>query len=450
VTGLGDERGRTPDSSPSHILDPSGRRLARGTLTVAAGLAVTGTGTLAMIALVDYALGKNPASAFNLWWLTTTLLSTVFGVFEAYLSRLAVTENAAGRDPSPVVSALLGRTWLVAGGMSIVVLAMGPWLTSREFGGYAGLTLLLPVFVFIAATQAVQRAVATGRGQFSAIAAQLATDGILRIGITVILVTTGWATADNLAIGTCVAGAGGIAAGGLKCPGWFARPHLRAAGVSWQPILLLLAGSACPLLASTGPALWLNAAGNVSQPTIVAFSAALTISRIPTQFVSAAFSPLLSQLGHAIEQADHATFVRLRGKAEVAAVGLGALFIVVFAVGGAWALPIYSSTPSGSAIQIGNLALLACAGALMFLAVVQQASLAALDEWGWIARSWGGGTVALVLAFFLPLAPVTRAVLAPVAAVLVATVLMFLARGSSRERLAKAGPASVPAAPPAG
>ena len=66
-------------------LDPSGRRLARGTVIVAAGLGVTGSATLAMIALVDASLGKSPATAFNLWWLSTTLLSTVFGVFEVAL-----------------------------------------------------------------------------------------------------------------------------------------------------------------------------------------------------------------------------------------------------------------------------------------------------------------------------------------------------------------------------
>ena len=423
-----------PLSIPA-LLDPSGRRLARGTLTVAAGLCVTGLGTLAMIALVDYGMAAKAQSAFNLWWLATTLLSTVFGVFEAYLSRLAVTENVAGRDPSRVVGALLGRTWLVAAGMGVVVLALGPWLTSREFGGYTGLTLLLPVFVLIASTQAIQRAVATGRGRFTTIAAQLSVDGLLRVTITAVLIGTGWATVDRLAIGTCVAGAAGLAAGARACPGWFARPRLAAAGISWQPILLLLCASACPLLAGSGPALWLNAAGHVSQPTIVAFSAALTISRIPTQFVSAAFSPLLSQLGHAIEIADHATFVRLRSKAELAAGALGIVFIIGFAFVGSWVLPIYSSTPKGSAIPIGDLALLATAGALMFLTVVQQASLTALDAWGWIAGSWSCGTVTLFLTFLLPLPSVTRAVLAPAVAVLTAALLMVLARRSSHLRL---------------
>ena len=435
MTTLDRNGGGAPDASVPQILDPSGRRLARGTLIVAAGLTVTGVGTLAMIALVDHAMADKAQSAFNLWWLTTTLLSTVFGVFEAYLSRLAVTETAAGRDASPVVGALLGRTWLVAAGMGVVVLALGPWLTSREFGGYAGLTLLLPVFVLIAATQAVQRAVATGRGRFTTIAAQLTVDGLLRVTITAVLIGTGWATVDRLAIGTCIAGAAGLAAGGRSCPHWFARPRLAAAGISWRPILLLLAGSACPLLAGSGPALWLNVAGHVTKPTIVAFSAALTISRIPTQFVSAAFSPLLSQLGHAIESADHATFVRLRSKAELAAAALGVTFIIGFSFVGAWALPIYSSTPAGSAIPIGDLALLATAGALMFLTVVQQASLTALDAWGWIAGSWGGGTIVLFLTFLLPFPSVTRAVVAPAAAVLTATLLMVAARRSSHLRL---------------
>jgi hypothetical protein len=134
---------------------------------------------------------------------------------------------------------------------------------------------------------------------------------------------------------------------------------------------------------------------------------------------------LLAQLAHAIEIADHATFLRLRRKAELASVALGGLFVVAFATIGVWALPLYAHTPSGASLHIGILALLAGAGALMFLAVVQQASLAALDRWSGIAIAWVIGTVALVLALLAPASALDRASLAPVSAIATACVVML-------------------------
>jgi O-antigen/teichoic acid export membrane protein len=438
LTALGHEHSGLQNPLPPQVLDGSGRQLARGSLTVASGLTITGCATLGMLTLVDHRLPGDAKSAFNVWWVMTTLLSATFGVFEAYLSRLAVAENAAGRNPEHVVGVLLGRCWLVAAGMGAVVLALGPWLTSREFKGYVSLTLLLPVFVFLAATQSVQRAAATGRGRFPAIAAQLSTDGLLRIGICSALFLSGHASVLLLAIGTCVAATGGLLAGGLACPRWFARPRLRGADISWRPVLLLLAGAAGPLLASSGPVPWLQAAGHASDDTIAVFSAAVTVSRIPTQFVAAAFGPLLSQLARAIEMADHATFARLRQKAEVTAAILGALFVVVFAVGGIWALPLYAPTAAGSSLDLGILAMLAGAGALMFFAVVQQASLAALDRWGGIALAWVIGTVALCLSLLTPASALDRASFAPVAAIATACVVMLLIQRVAARRVAAA------------
>lgn len=433
---MGHDHSDAPLSAITESLDGSGRQLARGSLTVAAGLSVTGAATLGLLALVnhDHALNASGgAAAFNVWWVMTTLLSATFGVFEAFLSRLAVTEHAAGRSPSGVIGVLLGRCWLVAGGIAVVVLSMGPWLDSHEFGGFVSLTLLLPVFVFLAATQSVQRAAATGRGRFPAIAAQLGTDGLLRITISAALVASGHATVLLLALGTCIAAAGGLIAGQLTCPGWFARPTLRGTDVPWRPVLLLLASAAGPLLAASGPVPWLKATGHVTKYTIDAFTGAITVSRIPTQFVAAAFGPLLAQLANAIELAEHATFLRLRKKAEVAAVALGVVFVVGFAGLGVWAIPLFAPTPPGQSLSLGILALLAAAGAMMFFAVVQQASLAALDRWGYIAAAWIAGTLVLAGTLLIPASSLQRASLAPVTAIATACVIMSaLLRSAAR------------------
>ncbi|BEP12670.1 hypothetical protein acdb102_09810 [Acidothermaceae bacterium B102] len=421
MTSVGNE---LPIAAAPTGLDGGGRSLARGSLVVALGLGITGAGTLLMLAIVDYKLpGKNAQAAFNVWWVVTTLLILPFGVFEAYLARLTVAERAAGRDPAPVIGTLLGRTLMVAAGISVGALCAGPWLTSTQFNHDVGLTLLLPLWVVVVATQAAQRGAATGLTRFPAIAVQLGTDGVLRVAITAAIAFSGQATPDRLALGTCVAAAAGVVAGGLACPEWYVRPRLHAAGVEWAPVLLLLAGSVCPVLASSGPVPWLRAAGHVDSTTIVVFSAAVTISRIPTQFVSAAFGPLLSHLTHAAETGDRATFRRLSRIANLGAAVLGAAFVAVFAVVGVWFLPRYTNTPHGY-LGVGTLALLALASALMFIAVVQQAGLAAMARWTAIAASWGIGLVSMVVVLALPISSLHRAAAAPAAAILTALLLM--------------------------
>ena len=396
---------------------------------MAVGLAVTGSASLALLTLVDYKLPtKTAQNAFSQWWLITTLLITPFGVFEAYLARLVVAERAGGRDPSPVIANLIGRSWMIAAGISVGVLCLGPWLNSAEFGHHAGLVLLLPVWVFILATQAAQRGVATGEGRFPAIAVQLSTDGVLRIGLAAAIAFSGHPDVDLIALATCVSATLAIVVAGFWCPGWYVRPSLRQVGVSWRPILLLLVASVCPVLAGNAPSPWLNAVYPNHADTAITFAAAVFLSRIPTQFVSAAFGPLLSHLTHAAETGDAATFHRLTRMADLTAVVLGAVFVLAFAVIGVRLLPVYANTPKAAQLSIETLAVLALASALMFITVVQQASLAATSRWNTIAAAWVIGLVSLGVVLALPISALHRATAAPAAAIGTALVVMLVRR----------------------
>ena len=155
----------------------------------------------------------------------------------------------------------------------------------------------------------------------------------------------------------------------------------------------------------------------------------MTLSRIPTQFVSAIFGPLLAQLAQAVEGDDEETFRHLRRSSELAAAVLGLLFVVAFAVLGPWVLSVYLGP--GYRLGVLNLAVLAAASSVMFVAVVQQASLAALDRWPRIALAWVVGTVGFLIVLALPGEPLWRATLAPLVGVLAALVsLACLSRGA--------------------
>jgi O-antigen/teichoic acid export membrane protein len=406
---------------------PAGRRrLASGALTVGVGLTATGIGTIVMMAVSARSLSPDAYAAFAVWWTMATLLGTSFGVFEAYLARLVVTEVAGGRHTGEVTGLIAGRAVAVTGVLVAVLLALAPWFDSRLFGGSLSAALILPLFVGLSATQAVQRGAATGHSRFRAIAGQLATDGIVRAVLTTILVVAGLDSITTLALAACISAAAGLVVGGLMCPQWLARPRLRGARVSSKPLLLLLVGSVGPLLVNNGSVPWLAGSQAVGAYTLGAFAGAITISRLPTQFVSAAFGPLLAQLSHCVEAGDKKTFDRLRKTADLAAGVLGLLFVAAFAVAGPWVLSAYL----GPAYQLSvlNLSILAAASGLMFVTVVQQAALAALDRWSTIAVAWLVGTLAFGIALLMPVSPLLRAAGAPLVAVLTALLVMTASR----------------------
>jgi O-antigen/teichoic acid export membrane protein len=379
-----------------------------------------------MMALTARSLPAPQYAAFAVWWTVATLLGTSFGVFEAYLARLVVAEISAGRNSATVTGLITGRAILVVGAFAVLLLALAPLLADRLFGGNLGAALLLPVFTALAAAQAIQRGSATGRRRFRAIAGQLASDGSVRLLITGLLVATGTETVTTVALGCCVSTATSLGVGGALCHPWIARPRLRGTEAAVRPLLYLLVGSIGPLLANNGSVPWLAGTDAVNAYTLGAFAGAITLSRIPTQFVSAAFSPLLAHLSQAVEDGDEGIFRHLRRSADVTAAMLGALFVAAFAALGPWFLTVYLGPRYH--LPVLNLALLAAASSLMFVAVVQQAGLAALDRWSRIAIAWGLGTVAFLLVLALPGDALMRATLAPLASVAVALIVLSTVR----------------------
>ena len=127
------------------------RQLAGGTLVVAIGLGLTGLGTVLTMALSARALSPSEYAAFAVWWTVATLLGTTFGVFEAYLARLVVTDRAAHRSPAPVIGLLAGRAAVVVAILAVALVAGSPLIAQRLFADHLDATLVLPIFTAIAA-----------------------------------------------------------------------------------------------------------------------------------------------------------------------------------------------------------------------------------------------------------------------------------------------------------
>jgi O-antigen/teichoic acid export membrane protein len=401
-------------------------RLIGGTAFVALGLAGAGAGTLGMFALAARGLPADQYAAFAVWWTIGTLLGFTFGVFEAYLARLVVTDLAAGRDPSAVTGDLAGRALQTAVAMSAACALLAFPLAGTFFGDSVAAALLLPLFLSLTAAQAVQRGVATGHRRFGAVAGQLGTDGILRAAFLAVLMATGTATLVTAIAAACAASLLALLVGDRLCPPWRVRPSWSRHRVPAKPLLLLLVGAVGPVLANSGSAPWLAAVGEQSPTTIGAFVGALTLSRLPTQFVAAAFGPLLAELSHAVEAMDERRYRQLQRGADAACAAIAMVFVLGFALLGQQALAIYLGPEFE--LPVATLALLAAASGLMLSAVVRQAGMVAMDGLNTIAAAWTAGAGALLVTLLLPLEPLTRAAAAPLAAVLVALVVLSLVR----------------------
>ncbi len=393
------------------------RQLAGGTLLVAVGLGLMGVGTVLTMALTARSLPAADYAAFAVWWTVATVLGTSFGVFEAYLARLVVADRVAGRPVAPVVGVLTWRVIVVVVALAVGVWAASPTLSRLLFDDHLGAALLLPLFTALAAAQAIQRGVMTGHQDFRAVAAQLSCDGVVRVLLAGAVVAAGVDSVVSLALVCCAASASSLVVGGLLCPPWAARPR-GGREVATRPLLYLLAGSVGPLLANNGSVPWLAGTGAVDVYTLGAFAGAVTLSRIPAQFVSAVFSPLLTQLAQTVESGDRDTFTRLRRTAASVAVVLGIGYVAAFALLGPWLIRVYLGP--GYDLATPYLAVLAAASSLMFVAVVSQAGLAALNRWPRIGVAWILGTVGFVVVLLLPGDQLWRASTAPLVGVLTA------------------------------
>ncbi len=399
-------------------------RLFTGTVIVAFGLGVTGLGTLAMLGVAARGMSGEAYADFVVWWTVATLLGTSFGVFEVLLARALIGAFAQGRSPARATGVMIGRAAVMAGSVTVVLLALTPVLSARLFSGERAPVVMVAVFMSLTAMQSLQRGAATGRHNMVAIATQLTTDGVARAVIIAILVASGHDSLTTLALGCCSSVVLSLLAGAWRIGPWLARPLLRAADVPLRPLVLLLVGVAGPLLANNGSVPWLKATEAVSPHVLGAFAGAVTLSRIPTQFVSAIMSPLLAHLSETVESGDETTFRKALARAEVLVAVLGALYVVAFALLGQLALRLMLG-PDYS-LGVANLAVLAAASSGMFIGVVQQAALGAIGRWDRIAWAWVAATVTFLVVLVLPGDALWRATAAPLVGVATALAWMWV------------------------
>lgn len=402
-------------------------RRFRHPILVAAGLVLVGAGSFASLGLAARGLSVEAFASFATWWTVANLLGLSFAVIEMYLPRVLIGAEASGRNS--VVTTFSRGTLLVAAGASLLTISAGIVFGAQQGKESFRLAALAAVYLVLLAIQSLQRAVAVAGLRFGVFTIQMGVDGIVRGGLCAVALQAGAELASTFALMVCVGAGAGVISGGLANRDAF-RLRGNAAPVELLPLALLFAASVGPLVVNNAGIPWLQTT-EVTPRVVGAVAGALTLSRIPTLLVGAAYGPVLAPLSAAVVQSDRARFQALFRFAYLAAAGFAVVFSLLAALFGPAALSAYLG-PDYTLDRL-YVVLLAAGSGLMFVCVIEQAALVALTAWHRVAAGWVLGVLAFAAALVWPwgLEPTEQVS----SAVLLGPLTAALAMGIGRRRV---------------
>ena len=386
---------------------------------VAVGLLAVGGGSVLAVAVASRSLDATAFATFAIWMTLANLLGLVFSVVELYLPRLLIGLPGAGAQ-APLVRTTTRAVSCSVAVLWVLLLVTSWWTVDRLLAGSPQLLALAALYALALAFQSLQRGVAVGRGRFAVFTVQMGADGAMRAAASVLLAVSGHASPEAFALVQCAAAGAGVVAGTVLERNWsgWRGPCGSVAG---GPVLLLLVAVTGPLVVNNAGVPWLAAAGAPSL-AVGAVAGALTLSRVPTLLVGAAYGPVLAPLARAAEQGDWAAYRRVHRRALAGAVVFAVVFAAAYAAVGSALLELYLGP--GYVLPARDLVAFAGGSGLMFVSVVEQAALGALSAWSWTAAAWAAGLTCFVGLLLLGGGPPVRllsfaVLLAPAVAVLV-------------------------------
>ena len=381
--------------------DPGAIQQARasgGFFAVAAGLGVFGLATYGYLGFAGRDLGSVGFAPLSVLW---TLLNA-FGIglflpFEQELGRRTAERRATGDGNAPVVRRALAGAGITLGAVAVLAALGAGILSNRLFGGRVE---MVPLFVLAIAGMAasyVVRGLLSGNGRFHRYGAQLAVDGVLRLGGAALLYFAG--VSSVLAYGSLLVITPVLSVllttprpSSIVTPG---PPH--AARVAAVGLGALIAASLLSqILANAGPIMVELLATADEAEASGQFVAALVIARVPLFVFAAVQAVLLPGLAASVGARDAATF-----RARMAQVGLATLVIGVVGTLAVWFLgpqlvPLLFSDAFGT--DRGVITLIAGSGAVFMLAQAAAQGLLALGAERFVVVGWSSGLAALTLA----------------------------------------------------
>jgi O-antigen/teichoic acid export membrane protein len=371
--------------------------LPEGTVSVGAGLVISGLASYAYLSLSRRMLGEDAFAPLSVLWFSTFVLAPGFFLpVEQEVGRALAHRRALLQGGRPLVrrAAVLAGVLMIA--ISVAILALAPFLTDQLFSGYWGLVIaLLVAFVGYAAAHFV-RGLFSGTGRFGGYGTFMGTDGLVRVGATVALAVAGVSAVVpyGLLVGIPPLIAVIVAL-------WVAHPAEAlhdGPEASWRELTpnlgWLLGGSVlAAALVNAGPLAASLLALPSEQALVSAFNAGVLVARVPLflfQAVQAALLPKLARLAAMGMVLEFRRGFRRLLSSVVLVGALGTLGAFVF---GPFALEVLFD----SELSRRTLTLLALASAIYMVALTLAQAIIALRGHSLVAVGWLAGMVAFLV-----------------------------------------------------
>lgn len=411
-----------------------------GPILMAGGLGIVGAAGYGYTGLAGHLFDAADAGAIlNLYFVVNIVGPGMFAALEQETNRATSGALAAGYSARAVTRKAL-RLGLGLLGVAVVVLLAGsPLLVNQVFHSNWWLEFAVIVGVGSALAGYLTRGVLGGRSQFHGYAGTLATEGLSRIVPVAVVAALGVAS---------VAAYGVLYAIGLGCAGLVGWWCLRRSGepTADEPLpgesADAMAGMRAGVVFLVGAMLLTQLVPNLA-PLVVtsrlpgdaalaaAFGSACILVRAPLLLFSPVQALLLPRLTSAIVAGDHARFRRSVRLVVSAVLAIGLLGAVLSWAIGPWVVQLFFGTSVDlSGVLLG---LLGLSTLFLMAAQVLQPALIAAQRHRIVTIGWSVGSAVLVGLLFLPIAPVTAAVLAQlVGSVLVAATMTVGMAGIGR------------------
>jgi O-antigen/teichoic acid export membrane protein len=385
---------------PRKLLEGRNNPLPEGTLSVGAGLIVSGVTSYGFLAISARALGPEAYAPLGvLWALTYVVCPGVFLPLEQEVGRALSSRRAKGLGGGPLI-----RRAALAGGVAAVVLIAltgitAPLLLEHLFDNKVLLLVALMLALAGYYAEFLVRGVLSGNGRFKPYGVILGAEAFLRMVACAVLAVIGVETVGPygviIGLAPIVATAIGVRKQrNLVTPG----PDAPWSELS-SALGFLLAGSImAQLLVNAGVfAVQILATSEERGAHGIAgrFLNGLIIARIPLFMFQAVQAALLPKLAHLAGAGRHADFKAGLKRLLAVVIALGSLATVTAFVLG----PFVVTTMFGQEFELSHkdLGFLAGASAVYMLALALAQALIALADYTRVVIGWASGLIAFVI-----------------------------------------------------
>lgn len=359
------------------------------------GLLVAGVASYAFFIVGKGALGEEAFKPLaSLWFLTFALAPGFFLPLEQEVGRALAHRRALAQGGRPVVHRVASLGAILAATVSVVILAISPFLTSELFSGNWVVTVALIVAFIAYAPAHLSRGICSGTGRFSSYAIVMGADGFSRIAGCILLAVIGVEVVGAYAFVVALAPLSGVIY-------ILRRKQLRTnpgPEATWQEVTpnlgwLLLGSVLAAGLVNAGPIATDLFADDADSALVTKFANAVLLARVPLFLFQAVQAALLPRLARLAARGDLTEFKQ----------GFRQLMTLVVGVGAAGTLGAFTLGPTvydlafGGTISNRTLGILALGSACYMIALATAQAVIALRGHALVALGWGAGMAAFVL-----------------------------------------------------